>query len=172
MGTSVLQQTPTQAPQLLPVNNRERVVQNTVHSNQLTAKMNHLLLVSLVTLASLPSLLALPKTCAGCPEQTEVDQEIVDFVMAELSYGDCARNSLAVTNFQSQVVAGLRYKFDLEAAASTQCGDGAAESCHVEVYSVPWRGTKEIIWDATTCTRPGEEMEERQPSGHWPPTQQ
>ena len=34
--------------------------------------MNHLLLVSLVTLASLPSLLALPQTCAGCPEQTEV----------------------------------------------------------------------------------------------------
>ena len=63
----------------------------------------------------------------------QVDQEIVDFVMAELSYGDCARNSLAVTNFQSQVVAGLRYKFDLEAVASAQCGDGAAESCHVEV---------------------------------------
>jgi len=83
-----------------------------------------------------------------------VDQEIVDFVMSELSYGDCARNSLAVTNFHSQVVAGLRYKFDLEAVASAQCGDGAAESCHVEVYSVPWRGTKEIIWDATTCTRP------------------
>merc|ERR1712045_170667 len=73
-----------------------------------------------------PSLLALPQTCAGCPEQTEVDQEIVDFVMSELSYGDCVRNSLAVTNFQSQVVAGLRYKFDLEAVAS-------AESCHVEV---------------------------------------
>ena len=54
-------------------------------------------------------------------------------MMAELSYGDCARNSLAVTNFQSQVVAGLRYKFDLEAVASAQCGDGAAESCHVEV---------------------------------------
>ena len=34
--------------------------------------MKHLLLVSLVTLASLPSLLALPQTCAGCPEQTEV----------------------------------------------------------------------------------------------------
>merc|ERR1712061_739427 len=109
-----------------------------------TAKMKHLLLVSLVALASLPSLLALPQTCAGCPEQTEVDQEIVDFVMAELSYGDCTRNSLAVTNFQSQVVAGLRYKF-LEAVASAQFGDGAAESCHVEVYSVPWRGTKEII---------------------------
>ena len=62
-----------------------------------------------------------------------MDQEIVDFVMSELSYGDCARNSLAVTNFHSQVVAGLRYKFDLEAVASAQCGDGAAESCHVEV---------------------------------------
>ena len=54
-------------------------------------------------------------------------------MMSELSYGDCARNSLAVTNFHSQVVAGLRYKFDLEAVASAQCGDGAAESCHVEV---------------------------------------
>merc|ERR1712038_1834008 len=152
MGSAAADTHTTQAPQLLPVNNREGCAE---HSTILsTAKMKHLLLVSLVTLASLPSLLALPQTCAGCPEQTEVDQEIVDFVMAELSYGDCARNSLAVTNFQSQVVAGLRYKFDLEAAASAQCGNGAAESCHVEVYSVPWRGTKEIIWDATTCTRP------------------
>merc|ERR1712020_128359 len=119
--------THTQAPQLLTVNNRERVVQNTVHSYKPTAKMNHLLLVPLVTLASLPSLLALPQTCAGCPEQTEVDQEIVDFVMSELSYGDCARNSLAVTNFQSQVVAGLRYKFDLEAVASAQWGRRGGE---------------------------------------------
>merc|ERR1712061_963196 len=97
----VLQQTPT------PHRHRscyqsitERGLCRTHHSTLLsTAKMKHLLLVSLVTLASLPSLLALPQT-------------------------------------------------------SAQCRDGAAESFHVEVYSVPWRGTKEIIWDATTCTRP------------------
>ena len=122
-----------------------------------------------------------------------MDQEIVDFVMAELSYGDCARNSLAVTNFQSQVVAGLRYKFDLEAVASAQCGDGAAESCHVEVsidyYTqkqednmhdtnivnrfTPCRGEEPRRSSGMPPPAPGqsEEMEERRPSGHWPPTQ-
>ena len=62
-----------------------------------------------------------------------MDQEIVDFVMSELSYGDCARNSLAVTNFQSQVVAGVRYKFDLVSGEDSECGLTGQAECHVEV---------------------------------------
>ena len=39
----------------------------------------------------------------GAKEEVEVDQTIVDFVMSELSYGDCQKNSVKVENFHKQV---------------------------------------------------------------------
>ena len=109
--------------------------------------------------------------CVGCPEAAEVNQDIVDFVFSELSLGDCQKEAVRVDNFQSQVVAGVRYKFDLVSGENSECGlTGQAETCHVEVrqetvddgnivslltcfqvYNVPWMGTTEILWDATSC---------------------
>ena len=43
--------------------------------------------------------------CLGCVDDSEVDQDIVEFVMTELSYGDCQRSNVKVENFQSQVIA-------------------------------------------------------------------
>ena len=93
--------------------------------------------------------------CCGRPKAAEVNQEIVDFVFSELSLGDCQREAVRVDNFQSQVVAGIRYKFDLVSGENSECGltGQAAETCHVEVYTRPWMGTTEIIWDATSCQR-------------------
>ena len=113
--------------------------------------------------------------CVGCPQAAEVNQEIVEFVFSELSLGDCQREAVRVDNFQSQVVAGVRYKFDLVSAVSgenSECGlTGGQAECHVEVrqtaslqimgtlfscfqvYNVPWMGTTEILWDATSCQR-------------------
>merc|ERR1712061_201037 len=77
---------------------------------------------SSLLLASLPGLLlassappAVPGTCPGCPADTDVNEEIVNFVYSELSLGDCQKEAIRVENFQSQVVAGIRYKFDLVA---------------------------------------------------------
>ena len=41
--------------------------------------------------------------CAGCASAVEVDQEIVSFALAELSYGECQLNSVRVENFKQQV---------------------------------------------------------------------
>ena len=72
--------------------------------------------------------------CAGCPEAVEVNQDIVDFVFSEPSLGDCQKEAVRVDNFQSQVVAGVRYKFDLVSGENSECGlTGQAETCHVEV---------------------------------------
>ena len=65
---------------------------------------------------------------------TEEQRKAVDFAVLQLQGGEeCEGRKVQVDNFSQQLVAGLRYKFDLEAVASAQCGDGAAESCHVEV---------------------------------------
>merc|ERR1712001_733900 len=98
-----------------------------------------------------------PATCAGCPVAAEVNQEIVDFAVAKLgsSDGKCSRDQVQVENFQSQVVAGTLYKFDLvlkhKNGDGDQCsrGNGEEERCHVEVYDVPWQQTREV-----TGTRP------------------
>jgi len=116
---------------------------------------------SSLLLASLPGLLlaspappAVPGSCPGCPADTDVNEEIVNFVYSELSLGDCQKEAIRVENFQSQVVAGIRYKFDLVAApGSASDGECGVESCHVEVYNVPWMDTTEILWDATSCER-------------------
>ena len=96
---------------------------------------------SSLLLASLPGLLlaspappAVPGSCPGCPADTDVNEEIVNFVYSELSFGDCQKEAIRVENFQSQVVAGIRYKFDLVAApGSASDGECGVESCHVEV---------------------------------------
>ena len=133
------------------------------------------MMLSSMLLASLSGLLlASPAPqggCVGCPEAAEVNQDIVDFVFSELSLGDCQKQAVRVENFQSQVVAGVRYKFDLVSGQSSECGLTGAAKCHVEVrgggkpankekhwhcfqvYNVPWMGTTEILWDDTSCQR-------------------
>ena len=47
-----------------------------------------------------------PASCPGCPEETEVNQEIVDFALQELEGGVgglCKKNVVKVENFNSQV---------------------------------------------------------------------
>ena len=91
--------------------------------------------------------------CVGCADESEVNQEIVEFVMTELSYGDCQRSNVKVENFKSQVVAGKKYIFDLVQSAG-QCGNNNEETrCHIEVLSQPWLNNTEILTDETTCTR-------------------
>jgi len=115
------------------------------------------MMFSSLLLASLSGLLlASPAPqggCVGCPQEAEVNQDIVDFVYSELSLGDCQKQAVSVKNFQSQVVAGVRYKFDLVSGESSECGLTGEAECHVEVYNVPWMGTTEILWDATSCER-------------------
>ena len=41
--------------------------------------------------------------CPGCPTDSEVNKDIVEFVMTELSYGDCHRSNVKVENFKTQV---------------------------------------------------------------------
>jgi len=91
--------------------------------------------------------------CVGCADDTEVDQDIVEFVMTELSYGDCQRSNVKVENFKTQVVAGKKYIFELVQSAG-QCGNNGEESrCHIEVLSQPWLNNTEVLWDETTCER-------------------
>merc|ERR1711971_1354102 len=101
------------------------------------------MMLSSMLLASLSGLLlASPAPqggCVGCPEAAEVNQDIVDFVFSELSLGDCHKQAVRVENFQSQVVAGVRYKFDLVSEQSSECGlTGEA--------SVTWRYTMCLGW--------------------------
>ena len=95
------------------------------------------MMFSSLLLASLSGLLlASPAPqggCVGCPQEAEVNQDIVDFVYSELSLGDCQKQAVSVKNFQSQVVAGVRYKFDLVSEESSECGLTGEAECHVEV---------------------------------------
>ena len=129
--------------------------------------MNTVKFMFLITL--LPCLLA--ESCPGCPTDSEVNKEIVESVMTELSYGDCQRSNVKVENFKSQVylhfinvpifllclievVSGIKYMFELVQSAG-QCGNSDVEEkrCHVEVWSQPWLSRTEILWDQTTCVR-------------------
>ena len=60
-------------------------------------------------------------------------------------------------------MAGLLYKFDL--TPSGGCGESAAQltTCHMEVYSVPWRDTMEVLWEKTTCSREDPELDPASP---------
>eukprot|EP00092_Neocalanus_flemingeri_P012836 GFUD01013830.1.p1 GENE.GFUD01013830.1~~GFUD01013830.1.p1 ORF type:complete len:129 (+),score=46.93 GFUD01013830.1:122-508(+) len=123
-------------------------------------------MILFLPLLSLLSLLSLPSgsssaTCAGCPADAEVNQEIVDFALQELEGGEgglCKKTVISVDNFQQQVVAGYVYKFDLVLEHSLDNLDSCEESptnpesCHVEVYEIPWQNVKTVSWDKVTCT--------------------
>merc|ERR1711988_1320640 len=91
--------------------------------------------------------------CAGCSQATEVDKNIVAFALSELNYGDCQKININVENFEKQVVAGLLYKFDLTPSGGCGESDASLTTCHMEVYSVPWRNTMEVLWEKTTCSQ-------------------
>ena len=60
-----------------------------------------------------------------------------------------------------QVVSGALYKFDLvlEHSASSPTGCLASEEkeeCHMVVWEQTWRDFREVQWDKSTCTRPGQ----------------
>merc|ERR1712186_235432 len=92
-------------------------------------------------------------TCAGCSQAAEVDKNIVAFALSELNYGDCQKININVENFEKQVVAGLLYKFDLTPSGGCGESDASLTTCHMEVYSVPWRNTMEVLWEKTTCSQ-------------------
>merc|ERR1712079_65098 len=91
--------------------------------------------------------------CAGCSQAAEVDKNIVAFALSELNYGDCQKININVENFEKQVVAGLLYKFDLTPSGGCGESDASLTTCHMEVYSVPWRNTMEVLWEKTTCSQ-------------------
>merc|ERR1712186_251742 len=91
--------------------------------------------------------------CAGCSQTAEVDKTIVAFALSELNYGDCQKININVENFEKQVVAGLLYKFDLTPSGGCGESDASLTTCHMEVYSVPWRNTMEVLWEKTTCSQ-------------------
>merc|ERR1712061_513948 len=91
--------------------------------------------------------------CAGCSQAAEGDKNIVAFALSELNYGDCQKININVENFEKQVVAGLLYKFDLTPSGGCGESDASLTTCHMEVYSVPWRNTMEVLWEKTTCSQ-------------------
>ena len=91
--------------------------------------------------------------CAGCSQAAEVDKNIVAFALSELNYGDCQKININVENFEKQVVAGLLYKFDLTPSGGCGESDASLTTCHMVVYSVPWRNTMEVLWEKTTCSQ-------------------
>merc|ERR1712186_79642 len=91
--------------------------------------------------------------CAGCSQAAEVDKNIVAFALSELNYGDCQKININVENFEKQVVAGLLYRFDLTPSGGCGESDASLTTCHMEVYSVPWRNTMEVLWEKTTCSQ-------------------
>ena len=56
-----------------------------------------------------------------------------------------------------QVVAGYRYKFDLvlehhkDNPEECETPTETPETCHMDIYEVPWRNLKEINWDHVDC---------------------
>ena len=102
----------------------------------------------------------------------EVDQEIVSFALAELSFSDCQLNSVRVENFKqqvsvsvsvevvcyyynvTQVVAGIIYSFDLVNSDNCCPFLQEASSCSMSVFSQPWTQTLQVNWDSSTCQRP------------------
>ena len=52
-----------------------------------------------IPIASSPS----SPVCAGCPTATGVNQDIVNFAMTQLNWGECQKKNVKVENFQSQV---------------------------------------------------------------------
>merc|ERR1711894_393871 len=80
--------------------------------------------------------------CTGCPEATEVNQEIVDFAVGKLQETNtnvCTRD-VKTENFKSQLVAGTKYTFDMVCPND----DGAVVRCHVEVVERVWEKFRKV----------------------------
>ena len=43
------------------------------------------------------------EVCAGCPQESEVNTDIVQFVTAQLNFGECQKSNMKIENFKSQV---------------------------------------------------------------------
>merc|ERR1712106_184366 len=115
-----------------------------------------LLLLPLLSLISLSA----AASCPGCPADAPVNQKIVDFALQELEGGDgglCKKTVISVDNFQQQVVAGYVYKFDLvlkhnsKNPETCEKSDSNPESCHMEVYEIPWQNETTVLWEKVGC---------------------
>jgi len=115
--------------------------------------MNCNLLALLLLGVLVPSV---PASCPGCPAETEVNQDIVDFALQELEGGEgglCKKKVIRVENFTSQVVAGMLYKFDLvlehhnENPDSCEAAPSNPETCTMVVYDIPWQKQRTVEWD-------------------------
>merc|ERR1712064_75690 len=89
-----------------------------IQSNSMSMMFSKLVMTAGLIIAAITDLIGAASAdpaavCAGCAQESDVNQDIVDFAMAELSYGDCQRGSATVHNFKSQVVAGTKYSFDI-----------------------------------------------------------
>jgi len=102
--------------------------------------------------------------CAGCPEEAEADQRIVDFAMSELaglSTAKTAQKVVRVTNPSTQVVAGQMFRMTLE-LGDTSCPiketltceetpTTVVETCEVAVWEKVWE--KFIKLQSFDCKR-------------------
>ena len=80
---------------------------------------------------------------------TEEQRKVVDFALTKLSGGEgCEGRLVSVDNFSQQVVAGLRFTFDLVMTSS--CTD-EEKRCSMDVYSVPWKQEMSVLWDNVKC---------------------
>jgi len=114
--------------------------------------------------------------CAGCPLQvdklSDKQQAVVDFAVLQLEGGVgglCKKKVISTKNFTQQVVAGYRYKFDLvlhhseDNPEECQRSEETPETCSMDVYEVPWRNVREVLWDNVDCVgRPQKDLKEKQ----------
>lgn len=89
-------------------------------------------------------------------------KKVVDFAVVQLQgleEGGCGKKLLRVENFSQQVVAGLRYKFDLVLGTQPGCGEAGQgeKKCEMDVYSVPWQDTMTVQWENVKCDTQQEE---------------
>jgi len=85
-----------------------------------------------------------------CP--TEPVEGIVEYAFYQLSE-NCHQGKWAVKNFQTQVVAGYLYYFDLELPEAPGCDfEAATKVCHVVVFQPVDSGPSELTIAQTNCT--------------------
>ena len=82
---------------------------------------------------------------------TEEQRKAVDFAVLQLQGGEeCEGRRVQVDNFSQQLVAGLRYKFDLVLTGGCHGGD-QEQRCSMDVYSVPWQQQMSVLWEHVRC---------------------
>ena len=84
---------------------------------------------------------------------TEEQRKAVDFAVLQLQGGEeCEGRRVQVDNFSQQLVAGLRYKFDLVLTGGCHGGDQEQKQrCSMDVYSVPWQQQMSVLWEHVRC---------------------